>query len=209
MKKIFAILLSALFLNGVAHAGWGVSFMAGQVSTSGTENEKSGDKGPEKNSKDIKETFYGASIFVEGVADNGMTVGIDYVPLALEIGSGQRTDTASDANESTNDAGTYKASADVEHLITLYTNIPMGPNDGYGLLGIHYAEITTSETLPNSTYGDENVFGAQIGYGVKRGNLKYELSYSDFESISLSSSSGSSTVSADADALTFKIAYGF
>ena len=69
--------------------------------------------------------------------------------------------------------------------------------------------VTTSETLPNSTYGDENVFGAQIGYGVKRGNLKYELSYSDFESISLSSTSGSSSVKVDADALTFKIAYGF
>jgi hypothetical protein len=209
MKKIIAILFSAVFFNSIAHAGWGVSFMAGQVSTSGTENEKSGSVGPETNSKDITETFYGASIFVEGVADNGMTVGIDYVPLALEIGSGQRTDTTSDGNESTSDSGTYKASADVEHLITLYTNIPMGMNDGYGLLGIHYAEITTSETLPNSTYGDENVFGAQIGYGVKKGNLKYELSYSDFESISLTSSSGSSTVSADADALTFKIAYGF
>ena len=209
MKKIIAILFSAVFFNSIAHAGWGVSFMAGQVSTSGTENEKSGSVGPETNSKDITETFYGASIFVEGVADNGMTVGIDYVPLALEIGSGQRTDTTSDGNESTSDSGTYKASADVEHLITLYTNIPMGMNDGYGLLGIHYAEITTSETLPNSTYGDENVFGAQVGYGVKKGNLKYELSYSDFESISLTSTSGSSTVSADADALTFKIAYGF
>ena len=85
----------------------------------------------------------------------------------------------------------------------------MGSGDAYGLLGVHYAEITTSETLPNSTYGDEDVFGAQIGFGVKKGNLKYEVSYSDFESISLSSTSGSSSVSADADALTFKIAYGF
>ena len=209
MRKTIAILFSALFLNGVAHAGWGVSFMAGQVSTSGTENEKSGDVGPEKNSTDIKETFYGASIFVEGVADNGVTFGIDYVPLAIELGSGQRTDSTSDSNEDTDDSGTYKASADVEHLVTLYTNIPMGPNDGYGLLGIHYAEITTSESLPNSTYGDEDIFGAQIGYGLKKGNLKYELSYSNFESISLSSTSGTSTVDADADALTFKIAYGF
>ena len=209
MKKVFAILFSVLFLNGVAHAGWGVSFMAGQLSTSGTENEKSGDSGPEKNNKDIKETFYGASIYYEGEAANGVTFGIDYVPLALELGSGKRTDTASDSNETTDDSGTHSASADVEHLITLYSNIPMGPNDGYGLLGIHYAEITTSESLPNSTYGDEDVFGVQVGYGVKRGNLKYELSYSDFEDISLNSSSGSTTVDADADALTFKIAYGF
>ena len=210
MRKILAILFSVLFINSVAHAGFGVSFMAGQLNTSGTENEKSGDKGPEKNSKSIKETFYGASLFVEGVADNGMTVGIDYVPLALELGSGQRTDSSTGAaSTSEADTGTRKASADVEHLITLYTNIPVGSNDGYALLGLHYAEITTSETLPNSTYGDEDVFGAQVGYGIKKGNLKYELSYSDFENISLTSTSGSSTVSADADALTFKIAYGF
>ena len=174
MRKIIAIIFSLLFLNGVAHAGWGVSFMAGQLNTSGTENEKSGDVGPEKNSKSIKETFYGASLFVEGVADNGMTFGIDYIPIALELGSGQRTDTTTDANESSQDDGTYKASADVEHLITLYTNIPVGSNDGYALLGLHYAEITTSETLPNSTYGDEDVFGAQVGYGVKKGNLKWK-----------------------------------
>ena len=85
----------------------------------------------------------------------------------------------------------------------------MGPQDAYGLLGVHYAEITTSESLPNSNYGNETVFGAQVGFGLKKGNLKYEVSYSDFESISLASDSGSSTVSADADALTFKIAYGF
>ena len=209
MRKIIAIIFSLLFLNGVAHAGWGVSFMAGQLNTDGTEKEKSGLVGPESNSKSIEETFYGASIFFEATGDNGVTIGLDYVPLALELGSGTRTDTTSNSAETTDDSGTYKASADVEHLITLYTNIPMGPQDAYGLLGVHYAEITTSESLPNSNYGNETVFGAQVGFGLKKGNLKYEVSYSDFESISLASDSGSSTVSADADALTFKIAYGF
>ena len=208
MKKIIAILFSLLFLNGVAHAGMGVSFMAGQLSTSGSESEKSGDVGPETNSTDIDEIFYGASIYFEGEASNGVVYGIDYVPLSLELGSGQRTDTTSDSNESTSDSGTYKASADVEDLVTVYANIPMD-GDTYALLGVHYAEITTSETLPNSTYGNETVFGAQIGVGYKSGNLKYELSYSDFEEISLSSTSGSSSVTADADAITFKISYGF
>ena len=44
---------------------------------------------------------------------------------------------------------------------------------------------------------------------IKRDKLKYEFSYSDFEDISLNSSSGSSKVEADADALTFKVSYGF
>ena len=71
------------------------------------------------------------------------------------------------------------------------------------------AEMTSSETLPNSTYGDETVYGAQFGLGYKSGSLKYELSYSDFEDVSLSSSSGSSTVTGEADAISLKIAYGF
>lgn len=211
MRKIIAIIFSLLFLNGVAQAGMGISLMAGQFNTDGTEKEFSGDNGPESNSKSLEETFYGASIFLEGTADNGVTFGIDYVPLALELGSGSRTDTAvaTAAGGAENDTGTRKASADVENLITLYTNVPVGSNDFYGLFGVHYAEITTSETLPNGTYGNKDLFGAQIGFGAKKGNIKYELSYSDFESISLSSSSGKSTVSADADALTFKIAVGF
>ena len=58
MKKIIAVLFSVLFLNSIAHAGVGISLLAGQVSTSGTENEKSGDKGPEKNSKDLLTSFW-------------------------------------------------------------------------------------------------------------------------------------------------------
>ena len=211
MRKIIAIIFSLLFLNGVANAGMGVSFMAGQFNTDGTEKEFSGKEGPESNSKSIEETFYGASIFLEGTNDDGITFGIDYVPLALELGSGSRTDTAgaTAGGGAENDSGTRKASADVENLITLYSNVPVGSSDFYGLLGVHYAEVTTTETLVNGTYGNKDLFGAQIGFGAKKGNVKYELSYSDFESISLASTSGKSTVTADADALTFKIAVGF
>ena len=208
MKKIIAIIFSALFLNGVANAGMGISLMAGQLNTSGTETEKSGDVGPETNSKNIDEFFYGASIYFESEAANGVTYGIDYVPLSLELGSGSRTDTT-DSGETSDDSGTHTASADVEDLITLYANFPMGDGGAYGLLGVHYAKITTSESLPNSTYGDENVFGAQFGVGMKSGSVKYELSYSDFEEISLASTSGATKIDADADALTFKISYGF
>ena len=177
--------------------------------TNGTENEKSGDVGPEKNSTSLDEKFLGASIYFEFEANNGWTFGLDYVPLDIEVGDGKRTDTTSDSNESTDDSGTYSASADVQDLITLYTNIPIGSNGLYGLLGYHTADVTTTETLPNSTYGDTSIDGYQVGLGLKSGNLKYELSYSDFESISLTSSSGSTTVDADADAMMFKIAYGF
>ena len=40
--------------------------------------------------------------------------------------------------------------------------------------------------------------------------MKYEIAYSDFEDINLSSSGGNSnSISADADALSFKLSFGF
>tara|TARA_Y100000817_G_scaffold313153_1_gene308617 strand:+ start:1214 stop:1861 length:648 start_codon:yes stop_codon:yes gene_type:complete len=215
MKKITAIIFSLLFFNNVAFAEgptFGVSLMAGQASTDGSESEDSRSQAAsDVNSKSITEQFMGASVFFEVVGANGGALGIDWVPLDIELGSGSRTDTAvaATAGGNENDTGTRTASADIENLITLYANIPTGYSDVYALLGIHHAEITTSETLKTSTYGNEDVFGGQIGLGKRSGNLKYEVSYSDFENISLASSNGSSTVSADADALTFKVSYGF
>ena len=55
------------------------------------------------------------------------------------------------------------------------------------------------------------MFGFQVGVGMRSGNIKYEFSYSDFEDITLNSSGGNNNhkIEADADALMFKIAYGF
>ena len=45
---------------------------------------------------------------------------------------------------------------------------------------------------------------------MRSGNLKYELSYSDFEDINISSTSGNiNSITADADALLFKVSYGY
>lgn len=206
MKKYFLgiiTFLSITLLTSAAYSAAGISLMYVDSDTSGTESEKSGDVGPEVSAeKTVSEKFYGASVFVEGQL-GGITVGLDYVPLDIELGSGSRTDTASDTNETTNDAGTYSASADLEDLLTLYVNVPVGP--GYLLGGIHHVNITTAETLPNSTYGDKSVFGYQVGYGIKGDRLSIEAFYSDFESITLNSTSGSSKVSADADAMGIKV----
>ena len=75
---------------------------------------------------------------------------------------------------------------------------------------MHFVTVKTSETLPNSSYGDEDITGALIGLGKKTGNSKLELFYSDFEDISISSSGGNSNkVTADADALTLRLTLGF
>ena len=39
----------------------------------------------------------------------------------------------------------------------------MGSNGWYALLGGHLAQVTTTETLPNSSYGNEDIYGYQVG----------------------------------------------
>ncbi len=216
MRKIISLIAGSIFLFWTSFAqaeGWtvGVGLMAGQISASGTETEGTATDTSTR-SKSFDEAFYGADLFVEVVGDNGATLGLSYVPLDLEIGSGSRTDTAvaTSAGGAENDTGTRKASADVTDLLTLYTNLPMGSNGWYALLGGHLATITTDETLPNSSYADEDVYGYQVGFGLRTENRKIELSYSDFEDINLTASGGgSNSVSADADSLQLRLSYGF
>ena len=211
-KRFLTYLFSFLFICGVAKAdlSYGVSLMFGQVDTSGHELESG--SASDKNSKSLKESFVGGSLFIEGRDDSGYAIGLDYVPVGLDIGDGKRTDSSTGADVASEaDTGNRKASAEIENLFTLYANIPVGSDGYYGVLGLHYTTITTDETLPNSTYDDEDIFGFQVGLGMRSGNLKYELSYSDFSDIEINGKGGNSgnKIEADADALMFKIAYGF
>jgi len=205
MKKILSIISASFLLfsaTAKAEMTYGIGLMAGQVSTSGTETEGSA-ADTSNRSKSIDEFFAGADVFIENETANGYTFGVSYVPLDVEIGSGQRTDSGISS-------GTRKASAELSNLITLYGNYPIGSDGAYTVAGIHYTTVKTIETLPNTTYGDENIFGAMIGFGKKSGNSKFELFYSDFQDISLSGNGGNGNkVDADADAITFRYSYGF
>ena len=213
MKKLISSIAGSvlLFWTSFAQAEgfqFGVGFMAGQLNADGTETEGTA-ADTSNRSKSFDELFYGADLFAEIVGDNGFTIGLSYIPVDIEIGSGSRTDTDGD-DAAENDDGTRTASADIEDLMTLYTNMPMGSNGWYALLGYHMATVTTSETLPNSSYGNEDITGYQLGLGKRNGNTKIELAYSDFEDIDISATGGNTnSVSADADALQLRVSFGF
>ena len=211
MRKIISSIAGSILLFWTtfaqAEVQFGLGLIAGQISADGTETEGTAADTSDR-SKSFEELFYGADIFVEVTGDNGATIGLSYVPVDFEIGSGSRTDVDGD-DAAENDDGTRTASADVSDLITLYTNLPM-ENGWYALLGGHLATIKTSETLLNSSYGDEDIFGYQVGLGKRNGNRKIELSYSDFEDIDISSTGGgTNSVSANADSLQFRVSFGF
>ncbi len=213
MRKIISSIAGSILLFWTSFAQaegfqFGVGFMAGQLNADGTETEGTA-ADTSNRSKSFDGLFYGADLFVEIVGDNGFTIGLSYIPVDIEIGSGSRTDTDGD-DAAENDDGTRTASADIEDLMTLYTNMPMGSNGWYALLGYHMATVTTSETLPNSSYGNEDITGYQLGLGKRNGNTKIELAYSDFEDIDISATGGNTnSVSADADALQLRVSFGF
>ena len=213
MKKLLGILsvcVMSMIYIAPASADFtaGVTFMAGTYETDGSETEKtvSGVTSEVTNHSE-KESFYGASVFAEKTFGNGFVLGLDWVPMDIELGSGERID-VDGAIAADNDDGTRKASADVENLFTLYTHIPLGPM--YLLLGYHDADITTSESLPTSTYPDASVNGIQYGLGVKGDHARFEVAYSDFDSIELSSTDSSTQkIKADADALMFRFSLNY
>ena len=212
MKNKFITTLASLMLMFSfsalkADINVGVSFMLGQVETSGTETEKTDiANGDDKESKTLKETFIGGSVFLEAVADNGFAVGIDYVPVDTDLGDGKRTDTSTGTGSV---GGNRKASASLEDLITIYANVPLGSNGYYGLAGYHTVDVTTTETLPSSSYGNADISGYQIGLGKKGDNFKIEAFYSDFEDIKLTATGGSAShvIDADADAFGLKLSF--
>jgi len=226
MKKIISTLgASFIWMALIAPAnsgpvGVGVALQVGQYETSGTETEKAvTGVTSETTNKTLKETFAGASVYAEYRRDNGFALGVDYVPTDISLGSGKRTDTAAgeDASPTEADTGDRSASADIDGLTTIYAHIPIGPV--YVLLGYHSADVTTTETLQTSSYGNVSINGTQIGLGIKSedSRMRAQVSYSDFDDISLTATgntiagnlTGQNKITADADVLAFSVAFGF
>lgn len=210
-NKCLTFLASALLMFSFsalkADINVGVSIMTGNLDTDGSETEKVDlNTGNDINKKELSESFIGGSIFIEKVLDNGLALGVDYVPVDIDIGDGKRVDTAAVTE---NDSGTRTASASLEDLITIYANVPFGASGYYGLIGYHTVDVTTTETLNASKYGDVDLNGYQLGFGKKGDNYKLEAFYSDFDDISITSTGGSAkhVISADADAMGIKLSY--
>ena len=204
LKTLLGTLAISAFSISSAYSGMGVSLMLGQVETDGTETERTvSGVTSETNSASKSEQYYGASIFIEG--DVGpLKVGLDVVPFKISLGEGKRTDTTSDGNEFTQEDATVSAEATLDFLKTIYVHYPVG--EYYAGLGYHMTDVSTDEKLHNSSYGDASIEGIQYAVGKNSGNLRYEVSYSDFDDISLTGSNGDK-ITADADNLMFKVSY--
>ena len=216
MKKIITIAFAIFFsFSNLAYAEmrYGISGALTFIDATGTETE-----GGETNSGSADNLTIIPSIFLEFDAGN-YSVGLDYIPLDADVSSKTkiRSDTETSVSGTANETTTNRsqeAQAELSDHITLYANYNLG---GYYVKGgIAQVTINATESLATgSKYGSVDVNGYLIGLGTGDGNHRFELVYTDYEDISITSSvtrtdvSTANKIDADLDTLALKYSYVF
>jgi hypothetical protein len=219
MRKIHQLIIALIMLSftsaSYAEMKYGVSGALTFIDASGTETE-----GGEKNSGDADNIVAIPSLFAEYAFSDTVSVGIDYIPLSADVSdkTKKRTDTETSVTgtaTTTSTSRTQTANAELENHITLYANYNVG-NGLYLKGGVAQVTLNTNESLgTGSKYGEEDIMGYVIGFGVDSGNWRTELTYTDYEDISLTSSvarTGVTTnnkIDADLDTVALRVSYAF
>ena len=216
MKKLISIVSSLILVSTVtayAEMGIGISGSMMKIEGDGTETTRtSGELNKGSHSEDVTVP----EIFVEMILDNGGAIGLSYIPTR-DFGSKSRTDAESPADTDSDD-GTYTAKAELDNVIKVYGDIPMGSFAGstpYLTVGLQHVNLVTLESLNSgATYPNKNLFGYTVGLGLKGdvpygSNLYYkgEVTYTDFETYE--ADGAGNKVSADLDATAARLSIGY
>ena len=218
MKKLYAIVFMAMLAftgKAFAEMSYGVSAALTKIDASGTETE-----GGEKTDGSADNTIIIPSVFVEYAYNDTISVGLDYIPLSADVSdkTKKRQDTETSVTgtvTTTSTAREQKAQAELENHLTLYAHYNM-TDTMYLKVGYVQVDLNTTENLgTGSKYGNETLNGGLIGIGAQSGNSRFELTYTDYDDVSLTSSvarTGVTTnnkIDADLDTVAFKYSYAF
>ena len=214
MKKISILVSSLIFVTMVsanAEFGIGITGAAHMLDASGTETTR---ESGQLNGGSHKETAIVPELFLEAIDENGYAFGISYIPTR-DMGSKSRSDTNSEG-----DTGTYTAKAELDNVIQLYADLPMGEVMGmqtHFKIGFQHVTLAALETLNSgSDYPNKDLWGTTLGLGVK-GDLPYgnnlyykgELTYTKFEDYNAQGTGNTVSAELDDTAAKFSIGYKF
>ena len=216
-KTILVIMISMLAFVGKSYAemSYGVSLAFTQINADGSETE-----GGEINNGSADHSVVIPSLFAEYAYSDKVSVGLDYIPLSADVSdkAKSRTDTETSVTGTTTTTSTSRAQsaqAELSNHVTLYSNYMLS-DATYVKAGLAFVQLETQESLgTGSNYGNEDIYGAVIGVGAKSGNSRFEIVYTDYEDVSLTSTvarTGVTTnnkIDADLDTLAFKYSYAF
>ena len=216
-SKILALVVASFFtVTSFALAGnvIGVTGTLAKIEASGTETEGTAADTSDR-SKSVDNTAGYGSIYLEHIRDNGIAIGLEYVPFSADVSDQvhSRTDT-SQAGSGEGRSGTTvnTAAAEIENYRTVYVELPRGA--AYLRLGFSQVDVNTQEAqiTNGGTYGDATLDGYNIGLGLKTETdnglqVKFNVQYTDFEDLDLSSSTNNS-INADLDLTTVNLSVG-
>ena len=216
-KTLLVIMITMLTFVGKSYAEmtYGVSLGLTKINADGTETE-----GGETNDGSADHNVIIPSLFAEYAYSDTISVGLDYIPLTADVSdkAKSRSDTETSVTgtaTTTTTSRTQSAQAELSNHVTLYSNY-MLTDTAFVKAGVAFVQLNTEESLgTGSNYGNEDIYGAVIGIGSKRGNSRFELVYTDYEDVSLTSTvarTGVTTnnkIDADLDTLAFKYSYAF
>ena len=218
MKKILLVLMITMLTfvsKSYAEMSYGVSLAYTQINGDGTETE-----GGETNSGSADHNVIIPSLFAEYAYSDKVSVGLDYIPMTADVSdkAKKRSDTETSVTGTTTTTSTSRtqsAQAELSNHVTLYSNYMLS-DATYVKAGLAFVQLETQESLgTGSNYGNEDIYGAVIGVGAKSGNSRFEIVYTDYEDVSLTSTvarTGVTTnnkIDADLDTLAFKYSYAF
>jgi len=215
MKKLFAIIFSSVFLflnsaNAELGINVGISGQIGVFEASATETEDT-----EKSREDDAMAAFGyGSVFLEKDLGQYITVGVDYVPSALE--SETVDETRSDLLAKADGAAgsvTQKVQVDFEDLTTYYVALNLNENF-YLKAGIAQVDLITNETLgTGSTYGNASLDGTVLGAGYNKNFdngmfVRAEGTYQEFDGVTINGSGDTSVTADEINGVSGKISIG-
>lgn len=163
MKKILVLVTSFLFVTGSAFANIGISLQALYYDASGKETLKDSSNETTKEDTGMAPVV---SLFMEGETSGGQTVGLEVIPYGAKIGDGGMTQ-----DDDAETAGTNTVDVNFKNMISLYIEQPIDTQlDGAFVKGmVSHVTLETDETVnTGSKYGDEDLTGVTLGFGVKR-----------------------------------------
>ena len=180
MKKLHQIFIALVMLAfssaSYAEMKYGVSGALTFIEASGTETE-----GGEKTNGNADNLVVIPSIFAEYAFSDTISVGLDYIPLKADVSEKTKKRSATETSvtgtaTTTSTSRSQSAQAELENHITLYANYAYG--GGYFKGGVAHVTLNTDESLgTGSKYGNVDIMGYVLGFGVDSGNWRTCLLY--------------------------------
>ena len=217
MKKL---ILTIAFLASYVTAAYSQGSMGFTVNLADIDTSLSDDidnNGSTDTTKDISNEVVFGSIFLERELDNGVVVGIDFIPFEAEFESRSTSQSSIKEKGSSTTTGTNKGTADVSKHLTLYVQPTRELDNGskvFATLGIVRADVESKVQSISSTNKtvDQSLDGFKFGVGMKRdlgtnGFFKLELNRTDYDDIS-ATTSNSTKVTADIDTTVLGLSIG-